>query len=375
MRIVIAPDSFKEALAASAAAEAIAEGVMRALPDADFDFMPMADGGEGTVDTLVAAKGGSKAEAMVEGPLGDPVVAEYGILGDGKTAVVEMASASGLALVPADKRNPLHTSSFGTGQVIAQALDCGVERLIVGIGGSATNDGGAGMAQALGVSILDSQGKNIERGGGPTARARTIDLARRHAGIAHCEILVACDVTAPLTGPTGASTVFGPQKGADEKMVQELDDALTSFGKLMEKQCGVSVMELPGAGAAGGLGAGLVAMLGARIVPGAQLIAETIGLETALENADWAFTGEGSFDGQSAQGKVPVAVARLAKKHGVPTIVLAGRLGEGISSTYDQGVVGAFNITPNGLPIEEAFARTGENLTRTAESVCRILAR
>lgn len=373
-RFVIAPDSFKEAIGAMAAAEAIAEGIMRAIPGADFDLAPMADGGEGTVDALVAATGGSKAEAMVEGPLGDPVVAEYGLLGDGNTAVIEMAAASGLALVPESKRDPRYASSYGTGQLIAHALDCGVSRIIVGIGGSATNDAGAGMAQALGAEILDSQGKPIPRGGAALAKARSISVARLHPGIASCEIVAACDVTAPLTGPNGASQVYGPQKGADAKTVDELDAALLSFGKILEKQSGVGLIELPGGGAAGGLGAGLVGFLGAAIQPGAKLIAETVGLDKKLDGADWVFTGEGKFDGQSIQGKTPVTVAHMARAMGLPVVVFAGALGEGYEAAYKEGVTAAFNITPANTPIEIALRDTAANLTRAAESVCRVIA-
>jgi glycerate 2-kinase len=372
MRIVIAPDSFKESLSAPAVAEAMAEGVMRAAPDADFDLVPMADGGEGTVDALVAATGGGKIEAMVTGPLGDPVVAEWGLLGDGKTAVVEMAAASGLVLVPEDLRDPRKTTTFGTGEVIAQVLEYGVERLIIGIGGSATNDGGAGMAQALGIALRDKDGKDLARGGAALANLAEIDASRKLKGLDQLSIEVACDVDNPLCGERGASMVYGPQKGADVKTAKELDKALRHFGEVVEKVFGIEVIDLPGAGAAGGLGAGLITFLGATLRPGASLIAEACGLAQKLDGADLILTGEGRLDGQSVFGKTPVGVAKLGQERGIPVIALAGNLGEGFERVYDHGISAAFSITHGPVSFEEAIQHTAANLANTAEAAVRL---
>lgn len=372
MRVVIAPDSFKECASALAVAEAIAEGVMRAMPEAAFEIVPMADGGEGTVDALVAATSGAKAEAMVMGPLGEPVVAEYGLLGDGKTAVVEMAAAAGLHLVPKDRRDPRKTTTYGVGELIAQALDCGVSRLIVGIGGSATNDAGAGMAQALGYALRDKDNREIERGGAALAKVRSIDGARRHLKLGTCEILVACDVDNPLCGPRGASRVYGPQKGADAKAADELDAALASFAKVIEKSLGVAIADMPGAGAAGGLGGGLVAFCGATLTPGAALVAETVGLEEKIRGADLVITGEGKLDGQTAGGKAPLGVARLAKKHGVPCIALAGMVEPGYEALYEKGVTAAFPIAAGPVTLEQALRDAPARLTATAEAALRL---
>jgi len=372
MRVVIAPDSFKESINAAEAAEAIAEGVMRAAPDAQFDLVPMADGGEGTVAALVAATDGAEAEAMVTGPMGEPTVASYGLLGDGSTAVIEMAAAAGLHLIPKHNRDPRKTTTYGVGELIQHALDCGVSKIIVGIGGSATNDAGAGMAQALGVALRDNSGKDVQPGGLALANVREIDAARIDHRVAKCQLLVACDVDAPLCGPKGASLVYAPQKGADDKAAHQLDAALQSFGKLLEKQLGVQVMDLPGAGAAGGLGAGLVAFCGAKLVPGAKLVADTIGLEERIQGADLVITGEGMLDGQTATGKTPASIARIAKHHGVPVIALAGAIEPGFEPLYDEGLTAALSITHSAVPLEEALPRTKDNLSRTAEAAMRI---
>jgi glycerate kinase len=371
MRIVIAPDSFKECATAAEVAEAIAEGVMAAAPEADFDLVPMADGGEGTTDALVAAMDGGKVEAMVCGPLTDPVVAEFGILGDGATGVVEMAAASGLALVPEEERDARRTTTYGTGELIGQVLDYGLRRIIVGIGGSATNDGGAGMAQALGISLRDGAGKELPRGGAALKHLAEIDVSARRPELAETEILVACDVDNPLCGPRGASHVYGPQKGADGKAVKELDAALLHFGEVVEQQLGTAIVNLPGAGAAGGLGGGLVAFLGAQLVPGAGLIADTCGLKDRLEGADLVITGEGCIDSQTAHGKTPVSIAKMAKAHGIPVIALAGKLGENYEAVYQHGIDAAFSIAPGPGSLEDALAGAKRNLARTAEAAVR----
>jgi glycerate kinase len=353
-KIVIAPDSFKGSLAAADVAQAIARGVLAVCPEAQIDVCPMADGGEGTVDAMVAATGGRFITTDVFDPLGSPIRARFGLLGATETggllpgevgltaahaaalgegsaelshtAVIEMAAASGLGLVPPDRRDPLRTTTYGTGQLILAALDAGATKIILGIGGSATSDGGAGCAQALGVDFLDETGEECVRGlaGGGLTSVATIDMSSRDPRIETAEILVACDVTNPLTGPDGAANVYGPQKGATGEVVKQLDAALGRLAGLIRDQLGMDVETLPGAGAAGGLGAGLVAFAGAKLTNGGKLIAEAVGLPQRLREADLCITGEGRIDGQSRFGKAPVRVANLAGQAGVSTACIAG---------------------------------------------------
>lgn len=372
MRFVVAPDSFKECAPASVVARAIAEGLAKAQPHAIVDIIPMADGGEGTVDSLVTATGGTIIDLEVTGPLGDPVLATYGLLGDGSTAVIEMAAASGLALVPAARRNPLVTTTRGTGELLCDALDRGVSRIIIGIGGSATNDGGAGAAQALGYSLLDEDGQELPVGGAALARLVRIDATRKHRGLAACEILVACDVANPLCGPDGASAVYGPQKGATPEMVRELDDALRHFAEVAAKQMNVHVENLPGAGAAGGLGAGLVVFTGAHLKPGVEIIADAFGLASRIEGADLVITGEGRLDGQSVKGKTPVGVARIAKRLGVPCVAIAGALGPGFEAVYREGVTAAFSLCTGPMSSEYAMENVESLLASAGEAVGRL---
>lgn len=372
MRIVIAPDSFKECASARQVADALAVGIRRVVPDADLMLMPMADGGEGTVDALVAATGGVLTEVNVTGPLGAPVAAIYGILGDGQTAVIEMAAASGLALVPPECRDPRITTTRGTGELMRHALDRGLRRMILGIGGSATNDGGAGMAQALGYSLLDEQGRELPSGGAALARLARIETGPRHPELDGCEVLVACDVTNPLCGPTGASYVYGPQKGASPEVAAELDAALRHYGEVVEKQIGVRILDLPGAGAAGGLGAGLVAFAHGRLMPGVQLVAEACGLEDRIRGADLVITGEGSLDAQTVHGKAPAGIAQIARRHNVPVVAVAGRLGEGRQSLYACGIRATFSICSAPMSLEEAVRNVEVLLADTAESVIRL---
>lgn len=372
MRIVVAPDSFKECASAPAVAEAIAAGVRRVVPDADLELVPMADGGEGTVDALVNATSGRIVEVDVTGPLGGRVTAAYGILGDGGTAVIEMAAASGLGLVPVDKRDPRTATTYGTGELIAHALEQGVRRLVIGIGGSATNDGGAGMAQALGFSLKDPSGAELPPGGSALARLDFIDTSGKHPALEGCQVLVACDVDNPLCGPGGASHVYGPQKGATREVAEELDRALHHFGTVVEQQLGVAILDLPGAGAAGGLGAGLVAFAGGQLQPGVGLVAEACNLAKRLDGADLVITGEGSLDSQTASGKTPVGVARIAKSRGVPVVALAGTLGEGYASVYAEGIDAVFSVCPGPVPLAEAVAKVKTYLSDTAEAVVRM---
>jgi len=372
VKVVVAPDSFKECLSAPAVAEAIARGLRRADGSLEVCLVPMADGGEGTVEAVVAATGGRRIQATVTGPLGEPVEVTFGVTGDGRTAVIEMAQASGLPLVPAGRRNPLLATTYGTGELIAEALAEEVDTVIIGIGGSATVDGGAGMAQALGVRLLDASGRELGWGGGPLRRLARIDpggLDDRASGV---RFRVACDVTNPLLGPRGAARVYGPQKGATPEMVETLEGALRRFAEVVERDLGLAVADLPGAGAAGGLGAGLVAFLGAELVGGVEVVAETVGLAEKVSGADMVITAEGRLDGQSAFGKTPVGVARVAKEQGLPVVALAGTVGAGAEGVLDCGIDAYFSIADGPLSYQDSMARVEELLSRAAEQCYRL---
>jgi glycerate kinase len=371
MKVVIAPDSFKESAAAPDVAAAIAEGWRRVSPRDELVLAPMADGGEGTVDALVSATGGRHVRARVTGPLGNVVSAQYGVLGDNRTAVIEMAAASGLPLVPPDRRDPRFTTTKGTGDMLRHAIDAGMREIIIGIGGSATNDGGAGMARALGYRFLDADGGELPPGGAALARLAKIDTAGRHPGLNECRIRVACDVDNKLCGRYGAAKVFGPQKGASPATAKELDAAMLRFGRVVEAQLGVPVLNIRGGGAAGGLGAGLVAFAGATLESGVALVAEACGLADMIRDADLVITGEGKIDAQSAGGKTPVGVASIAKRLNVPVIAFAGALGEGYQGLCALGLDAIFGICPAPMSIEQAMAETEKNLANTAENVAR----
>jgi glycerate kinase len=371
MRIVVAPDKFKGSLSASEAAEAIAHGVAAVLPGADIDRVPMADGGEGTVAALVAATGGTIRDVVVSGPMGDPVSARFGLLGDGQTAVIEMAAASGLVLVPSAQRDPMRASTRGTGELIRAALAAGARRLIIGIGGSATNDGGAGMAQALGFRLLDAEGRELPPGGGALGQLDQIDASGRDRALDHLDVLVACDVDNPLCGPQGASAVYGPQKGATPAMVAALDRHLDHFARIIERDLGRSVRDLPGAGAAGGLGAGLVAFAGGRLGRGIDLVIQAVGLADRLRGAALCLTGEGALDASSAFGKTAVGVARLARSLGCPTFALAGTIGPGAKAVLNAGIDAFFTICPGPITRHEAVHRAPELLELAAEQAVR----
>ena len=373
MRVLIAPDSFKGSLPADAVARALAGGWRREWPGAKVDEVPVADGGEGTVDALVKATGGCFREAVVTGPLGEPVSARYGILGDGKTAVIEMAAASGLPLVPPKARDPRRTTTRGTGELIRAALDTGCRRLIVGLGGSATNDGGAGMLQALGVRLLDETGRELPPGGAALARLSRIDVSGLDPRVQETEFVVACDVDNPLVGPRGASRVFGPQKGATPAMVEELDRALARYAEVIRRDVGVDVASAPGAGAAGGLGAALLAFCRAALRPGAGIVLDAVGLERYVKEADLVVTGEGRLDGQSARGKAPVAVARLAKRWSKPVIAVAGALGPGADALASEGIDACIAVTPGPMPFGEAMARAEELLEECGRRLARLV--
>ena len=373
MRIVIAPQEFKGSLTAVQAAKAIADGLRRALPDAELLLVPMADGGPGTVEAVVTAKGGCWHRTVVRGPLGAPVDAAWGVV-DESTAVIEMAAASGLVLVPESERDPRVASTYGTGEVIAAALAAGCRRIIVGMGGSATNDGGAGVAQALGARLLDDAGDDLPPGGAALARLARIDVVGLDPRLRQARLFAATDVFNPLCGPQGASAVYGPQKGATPEMVRELDAALARHAAVIERDLGVRVLDVAGAGAAGGLGAGLVAFLGAEILPGAQLVAEAVGLEQQMTGADLVIGGEGRLDVQTGFGKAPWEVARLAHAAGVPVISIAGSLREDCGPELLDAFDAVATILPPGVPPQEAMARGGELLAAVAEQVGRLLA-
>ena len=371
MRVVIAPDKFKGSLTAPEGAEAMGRGVLRAAPDAEIDLCPMADGGEGTVEALVAATGGTFRFAKVSGPLGDPVRARFGRLGDGQTAVIEMAAASGLALVPAERRDVMRAGTRGTGDLLLAALADGAALVILGIGGSATNDGGAGLAQAIGIRLLNGEGRDLDPGGGALARLARIDASGVDSRVRQTRIAVACDVTNPLCGPAGASAIYGPQKGANSDQVAELDRNLVHLASIIARDLGESIRDLPGAGAAGGLGGGLVAFAGGRLEPGVDLVIEAVGLADRLRDADLCLTGEGSLDASTASGKTAVGVARLARRLGVPSLALAGTLGPGAEAVVREGIDAYFSLCPGPLSLADSIAEAAGHLERAAEQVVR----
>ena len=371
MKVVIAPNAFKGTLTSAQAAGAIALGVREVFPDADVVEVPVADGGDGTVEALVSAKHGEYRVARVDGPLGDPVDARFGLIDDARTSVVELATASGLTLIPAPRRDPRLTSTYGFGQLLEDARRDGVGQIIAGIGGSATNDGGAGMAQALGYRLLDAQGRELERGGSALAGLATIDWTGFDPVWTSVNVRVASDVTNPLLGPTGASAVYGPQKGATREVVKELDAALARLAEVIERDLGKRVAQIPGAGAAGGCGAGLIAFLGATLVPGAPLIVEAAGLDAKLAGADLVITGEGRVDGQSAFGKAPAEVARHAKAAGVPVLLIAGSKGPGWEALYSSGVTTVVALTETGIDMRQALNEPAGMLTRATVVACR----
>lgn len=373
MKIVVAPDSFKGSVSALEAAYAIEQGLRRVFPDAVIEKIPMADGGEGTVQSLVDATGGRIQTHRVVAPLENEVDAQFGILAAGETAVIEMASASGLTLVPADKRNPLRTTTYGTGQLIRAALEAGCRRLIIGIGGSATNDGGAGMAEALGVRLLDANGAQIPRGGAGLGQLASIDITGLHPAIAETETVVACDVNNPLTGPDGASHVYGPQKGATPEMIETLDGHLAHFDSVLTRTLGKSFNDVPGAGAAGGLGAGLMAFLNAELQLGVDIMIDAVKLEERVKGASVVFTGEGQLDFQTAFGKTPVGVAKVAKAHNIPVIAIAGGIAEGAEAVYDAGIDAMLGIVQEPMSLEDAVGDATRLIANTAEQAARLI--
>jgi len=373
MKVVIAPDSFKGSLSASEVADNIAKGVRRVFGAADILSIPMADGGEGTVRSLVDSTKGVIVSARVKGPLLKDVDAFYGILGDGITAVIEMAAASGLPLLREDERNPMETTTYGTGELIKHALDKGCRNIIIGLGGSATNDAGAGMIKALGAGLLDKDGNDIGCGGGSLGKIAAIDLIAMDERLKSCRIVAACDVDNPLTGIRGASHVFGPQKGADEEMVKTLDKNLGHFAEVVETNTGISIKDYPGAGAAGGLGGGLLAFLGAELKRGIDIVIEAAGLEEGIKGADLVITGEGMMDYQTQYGKTPYGVAQVARKYDIPVVAIVGSVGRNAEVLYDLGFNGIFSIINRPMTLAEAMSECPGLLEKTSESIMRMV--
>ncbi|WPC72702.1 glycerate kinase [Vibrio porteresiae] len=373
MKIVIAPDSFKESLTALEVAASIERGIRKVIPNAEIVKVPMADGGEGTVQSLIDSSQGSIVKAKVIGPMGNQVQAHFGLMGNSHTAVIEMASASGIHLAEPENRNPLITTTFGTGQLIKAALDLKVNHLILGIGGSATNDAGMGMCQALGIQFLDEEGNSLGYGGGELDKLAKIDLTNLDPRLANVTLEVACDVTNPLCGPTGASHVFGPQKGATPEMITRLDANLAHFADVVLEQLGVDVKNIPGAGAAGGLGAALYGLLNATMKPGIDIVIEATQLEQAIQGADVVITGEGRIDSQTIHGKTPSGVAKVCKAANIPVIGIAGCLSPDCAVVHDYGIDAVFDVVPGATDLQSALENASSNLELTARNVAALL--
>ena len=373
MKVLIAPQAFKGSISAVDVAAAMREGVLRVLPDAEVLAVAVADGGDGTLETLVEGSGGEIHRIEVTGPLGERRPAEWGAMGDGVTAVIEMARTSGLALVPDEKRDPLITTTFGLGEAIIHAIDAGFRRFIIGIGGSATNDAGAGMAQALGVRLLDAAGRDLEFGGAALSELRRIDMSGLNDAVRNCEFLVACDVNNPLTGPTGASAIYGPQKGATSQMIERLDAALLHFAEVVKRDIGVEINDVPGAGAAGGLGGGMIAFTNGELRAGVDIVLDTVRLEDYLPGCNLVITGEGSMDHSTIYNKAPVGVAERAKKLGIPVVGISGSLGAGFQDVHEHGIDALAAITAGPMTLDEASERAAELIANATEQVLRFM--
>ncbi|MEO1784111.1 glycerate kinase [Thermodesulfobium sp. 4217-1] len=372
-KILIAPDSYKGCLSALEVSNAIESAFLEFYPEINIVKVPIADGGEGTVDALVTATGGKLMFSEVLDPLGEKIVAKWGILGDGSTAVIEMASASGLPLVPKEKRNPYITSTFGTGQLIMAALDANCKKIVIGIGGSATNDAGSGMAKALGAKFLDGSGKELCDGGYALQKLEGIDISKIDRRIKNTEILVACDVDNPLCGPRGASAVYGPQKGATPEMILELDKALLKFSDIAQRVTGKDVKNTAGAGAAGGLGAGLMFFTEASLMPGVELVLEVTDFNNLVKDADLVITGEGNTDFQTVFGKAPVGVAKAAKKYNIPVVCISGGLGDGYESVFDKGIDAIVSISSGPVSLDECMLNGAIMLISATKRLIRTL--
>ena len=376
LRILLAPDSYKEALPALEAAEAMASGIRRVMPEAELDLCPLGDGGEGTLAALLAAASDADPiearSAQVLDPLGREVTAQWGWQAGSRTAIVELAEASGLHLLSPDERDARIASTYGVGQLVLAALEAGAERLIVTLGGSATNDGGSGMLRALGLRLLDEAGDELPDGGAALARLARLDASGLDPRLATLKVSAAVDVDNPLCGPRGATAVFGPQKGADEAVVKELDVALGRFARMSAEVLGEDHQQLPGTGAAGGMGYAVAAWLTGELRPGIELVMERLNVAQRLEGCDLLITGEGGLDGQSLGGKTPIGAARAARAAGVPAIVLAGRLADGWQAAHDEGVSAVFTLCDAAMPLEQALTRTAELLADRCEAIMRL---
>lgn len=375
MKIVIAPDSFKGSLTAKEACLAIEKGFKKVLPNEEYLLIPMADGGEGTVQSLVDATNGTLLEKEVTGPLGTKVKAKFGTLGDKKTAVIEMAQASGIGYVTKETKNPLITTTYGTGELIKECLDRNVKQIIIGIGGSATNDGGAGLAEALGVKFLDKDNKEVPRGGGYLNLIEKIDTTNLDKRLSDIKIIIASDVTNPLCGKTGASHVFGPQKGATPEMVLKLDSNLNHYGDLLKTQLNKDVKNIPGAGAAGGLGAGLLAFTNSEMKKGINIVVDYVKLKDKLKDADLVITGEGGMDFQTQYGKTPMGVAQAAKEvnPNLTVMAIAGNLGDNYQDLYAKGFDCMFSSLEKLDDLENVLKNAANSLERTAENIARLV--
>lgn len=373
MKIIIAPDSFKESMCAEVAAKAVMKGFKMVFPDAQYVCLPIADGGEGTVDAFIAAVGGERVTIKVKGPLGEPTMAYYGLLAARKTAVIEMAQASGLMLVAPEQRNPMLTSSYGTGQLIQDALDKGVSQIILGIGGSATVDGGVGMLQALGAVFYDDKQNVLGTGGKVLNQIAKIDISGLDSRLLDCSMSVACDVDNPLVGTRGAAAVFGPQKGATPEMVVELEKGLNRLADVIEQVKGQNYRHLAGGGAAGGISVAAAAFMNAQLKPGIDIVIEAVKLEQEIVDTSLVIVGEGSMDGQTAGGKAPIGIAKVAAKHHVPVIALSGVLGDGVEGLHQEGIDAFFSILPRLSKLDEALTQGEINLQQTAYNVATVL--
>jgi glycerate kinase len=373
MRIVVVPDSFKECLSATKVAKAISEGIRLVVPEAEITCIPFSDGGEGIVEALISATNGKLIETPSADALNRPIQSFFGVLGDDKTAVIEMAAASGLELLSPEQQNPLIASTYGTGLLLKAAIEAGYTQIIIGIGGSATNDGGAGMAQALGFKLLDFHGNPIGFGGGLLGELHSIDSSEIQYQLREVQIIVACDVKNPLLGPSGATHVYGPQKGATPEMLETLEKNLTCFAQILQKEFGSNFTEIPGAGAAGGLGAGLMAFCNAKIVSGFELVNQLTHLEKHISEASLVFSAEGKIDSQTAYGKAISGIAQIAKKYQVPVVVLAGMVESELTELYDMGITSVFAIGDKPMSLKESISRAAELLTKTTEQIVRMV--
>ena len=373
MKIVIAPQAFKGSLSALNVANAVQKGVRRIFPDAQILTCPVADGGDGTLETLVESSGGKIMETNVADPTGKPIVAQWGAMGDGNTAVIEMARTSGLALLTLEERDPLNATTYGLGEIIVSALNKGFRKFIVGIGGSATNDAGAGMAQALGIRLMDREGRNLVFGGAALQNLSVIDTSSIDQRVLESNFQIACDVNNPLTGPEGASAVYGPQKGATEENVRQLDSALGVFAEVTKRDLGKDISNLEGAGAAGGLGAGMIAFVEGHLRAGVDIVLDTVNLAEKLESADLVITGEGSIDFQTVYNKAPIGVARMAKARGIPTIGISGMLGKNYQIVHNHGIDAALSIANGPISLEESLQNAPSLISQAVEESLRLI--